>query len=303
MIFGDPEVVHATAELPAGRHHRRERPVGIELPSTVPDVTRPPTVVSARGHHDVDAQTLMQGTSEQRVSIPLQEERPHDEISDAGSPVLESGSQVEDAGGVQVCVHAIGDRDNGGLLEVYAAVASLNGRRDRRFRIEHAQHLTREAMGRFGAQGVIPAMQPYHAIDDGRWAEKRIGPERIRTTYAFRSLLERDARLSFGSDWTVAPLNPLEGIYAAVTRRTIDGRNPGGWVPEEKITVEEALRCYTVNNAYAGFFERQSGTLEAGKLADFVALSRDLFTIDPLEIPSVEVVLTVVGGRVMYPAQ
>ena len=146
-------------------------------------------------------------------------------------------------------------------------------------------------------------MQPYHAIDDGRWAEKRIGPERIRTTYAFRSLLDRDARLSFGSDWTVAPINPLEGIYAAVTRRTIDGQNPGGWVPEEKITVEEALRCYTVNNAYAGFFERQSGTLEAGKLADFVALSRDLFTIDPLEIRAVEVVLTVVGGRVMYPAQ
>ncbi len=216
---------------------------------------------------------------------------------------LHTWIQAADEAGLHVAVHAIGDRANDWLLQVYAAVARRNGLRDRRFRIEHAQHLTREAIGRFGAQGVIPAMQPYHAIDDGRWAEKRIGPERIRTTYAFRSLLDQEAGLSFGSDWTVAPLNPLEGIYAAVTRRTIDGRNPGGWVPKEKITLEEALRCYTVNNAYAGFFERQSGTLEVGKLADFVALSQDLFTIDPVEIPSVEVVLTVVGGRVMYLAQ
>ncbi len=216
---------------------------------------------------------------------------------------LRTWIQAADEAGLHVTVHAIGDRANDWLLEVYAAVAGQNAPRDRRFRIEHAQHLTRKAIGRFGAQGIIPAMQPYHAIDDGRWAEKRIGPERIKTTYAFRSLLDQEAGLSFGSDWTVAPLSPLEGIYAAVTRRTIDGRNPDGWVPEEKITVEEALRCYTANNAYAGFFERQSGTLEAGKLADFVALSQDLFTIDPVEIPSVEVVLTVVGGRVMYPAE
>ncbi len=207
-----------------------------------------------------------------------------------------------DDAGLQVAVHAIGDRANDWLLDVYASITTGESTRDRRFRIEHAQHLTPAAIGRFKAQGVIPAMQPYHAIDDGRWAEKRIGPERIKTTYAFRSLLDQGAILSFGSDWTVAPLDPLQGIYAAVTRRTIDGANPDGWVPEEKITVEEALRCYTANNAYAGYFEQYCGTLEAGKLADFVALSRDLFTINPVEIPSVDVKMTVVGGQVMYRA-
>jgi predicted amidohydrolase YtcJ len=208
-----------------------------------------------------------------------------------------------DAARLQVAVHAIGDRANDWLLDTFAQAAAANGARDRRFRIEHAQHLTRAAIPRFAALGVIPSMQPYHAIDDGRWAEKRIGPERIRTTYAFRSLLDQGAQLAFGSDWTVAPLSPLDGIYAAVTRRTLDGKNPGGWVPEQKITVEEALHAYTAGGARAGFQEDRLGTLETGRLADFVALSQDLFRIDPNDIRDVRVLRTVIGGREVYSAR
>ncbi|MCB9288015.1 MAG: amidohydrolase [Lewinellaceae bacterium] len=205
-----------------------------------------------------------------------------------------------DSAGLQIGVHAIGDRANDWLLGVYAEAIEKNGQRDRRFRIEHAQHLTREAIPRFAQLGVIPSMQPYHAIDDGRWAEKRIGPERIKTTYPFRSLLDAGAPLTFGSDWTVAPLNSLEGIYAAATRRTLDGANPGGWVPQEKISVEEALRCYTDANAYAGFQEDKLGKLKEGHLADFVILSDNLFEIPPEQIKDVEVVRTVVNGEAVY---
>ena len=205
-----------------------------------------------------------------------------------------------DAAGLHVAVHAIGDRANDWLLGVYADVAREHGDRDRRFRIEHAQHLTQDAIRRFAELGVLPSMQPYHAIDDGRWAEKRIGPERIRTTYAFRSLLDSNARLMFGSDWTVAPIDPLLGIYAAATRRTIDERNPAGWVAEQKITVEEALRAYTANNAYGAFMESRLGTIEPGKLADLVVLSEDIRDIDPALIPRARVQYTVIGGRVVY---
>lgn len=205
-----------------------------------------------------------------------------------------------DNAGLQVAVHAIGDRANDWLLDVFAEAADQNGDRDRRFRIEHAQHLSRSAIRRFAGQGVIPSAQPYHAIDDGRWAEKRIGPERIQTTYPFRSLLDADAPLTFGSDWTVAPIDPLLGIYAAVTRRTIDGANPNGWVPEEKITVAEALRAYTRHNAYAGFQDDSLGTLERGKWADFVVLNRNLFDVRPASIDDVEVLRTVIAGVVRY---
>ncbi|MEE9162112.1 MAG: amidohydrolase [Candidatus Neomarinimicrobiota bacterium] len=205
-----------------------------------------------------------------------------------------------DGAGLSLAVHAIGDKANDWLLDTFAAVAAEHGAGDRRLRIEHAQHLTPAAIKRFGEQGVIPAMQPYHAIDDGRWAEKRIGRRRIQTTYPFRSLLDAGAQLCFGSDWTVAPIGPLAGIYAAVTRRTLDGKNPDGWVPGEKISVEEALRCYTLSNAYAGSFERHTGTLEAGKLADFVVLSDDLFAIDPNDIAEVRILQTVVGGTTQF---
>jgi predicted amidohydrolase YtcJ len=205
-----------------------------------------------------------------------------------------------DSAGLQVAVHAIGDRANALLLDIHAQVAARNGPRDRRFRIEHAQHLRPADIPRFAQLEVIASMQPYHAIDDGRWAEKVIGPERIKTTYAFRSLIDSGAHLVFGSDWYVAPPSPLLGIHAAVTRRTIDGRNPDGWVPEQKITVEEALRAYTASAAYASFEEAEKGTLEPGKLADFAVLDRDIMRIPPEEIAEAKVVMTVVGGKTVF---
>lgn len=205
-----------------------------------------------------------------------------------------------DSAGLQVVVHAIGERANGLLLSIYDSVARAHGPRDRRFRIEHAQHLRRADITRLAKSGVIASMQPYHVIDDGRWAEKRIGPERIKTTYAFRSLLDDGAHLAFGSDWTVAPIDPLLGIYAAVTRRTLDGKNPRGWVPKEKISVEEALRAYTAGNAFAVFAENRRGKLAPGYLADLVVLDQDLTAIPPEAIDRVGVRVTVVGGKVVF---
>jgi predicted amidohydrolase YtcJ len=207
---------------------------------------------------------------------------------------------ASDARGHHAVVHAIGDRANDWLLDVYAGLEAQNGPRDRRFRIEHAQHLTRDAIRRIADLGVVASMQPYHAADDGRWAEKRIGPDRILTTYAFRSLLDAGATLAFGSDWTVAPLNPLLGMDAAVTRRTIDGANPGGWVPEERITLDETLAAYTRNGAHAGFSDSFTGTLEPGKMADLVVLSGSLFSQPVTEITALEVDLTFVEGREMW---
>lgn len=205
-----------------------------------------------------------------------------------------------DAAGLQLIIHAIGDQANDWLLDLFESAAEMNGERDRRFRIEHAQHLAVGALPRFSELGVIPAMQPYHVIDDGRWAEKRIGPDRIKTTYPFRSLLDAGASLSFGSDWTVAPMNVREGIYAAITRRTFDGANPQGWVPEEKITLEETLTAYTLGSARAGFMEEKVGSLEAGKYADLVVLSQDLFQVDPVDIPQVDVDFTIVEGEIVF---
>lgn len=205
-----------------------------------------------------------------------------------------------DQAGLQVVVHAIGDRANHAILDIYERVGAENGPRDRRFRVEHAQHLAPADIPRFAELGVIPSMQPYHAIDDGRWAEKVIGPERAKTTYAFQSLLEARANLAFGSDWFVAPPTPLEGIYAAATRRTLDGAHPEGWVPEQKISVEEALRAYTATAAYASFEEALKGTLEAGKLADFVILNGNLLDMPARDIREVEVWRTYVGGKAVY---
>jgi predicted amidohydrolase YtcJ len=203
-----------------------------------------------------------------------------------------------DKAGLHVMVHAIGDRAIGMLLDIYERVEKEDGARDRRFRVEHTQHLRESDIPRFAQLDVIASMQPYHAIDDGRWAEQFIG-KRIATTYAFRSLLDAKARLAFGSDWSVAPATPLEGIYAAVTRRTLDDKNPDGWVPAQKITVEEALRAYTTGGAYASFDEARKGALTAGKLADLVMIDRDLFKIPPEQIREAKVVATVVGGKVV----
>ena len=204
-----------------------------------------------------------------------------------------------DRAGLQIAIHAIGDKANDTILQFYAKIIAEHGQRDRRLRIEHAQHLTAADIPRFGQLHVIASMQPYHCIDDGRWAEKRIGPERAKTTYAFRSILDSGGTLTFGSDWDVAPMSPIMGIYAAVTRRTLDGKHPGGWVPEQKITVEEAVRAYTAGSAYASFDDKIKGTIEPGKLADLVVLSDDIFAIDPAKIADTKVYLTVFDGRLV----
>ncbi len=202
-----------------------------------------------------------------------------------------------DAAGLQIAIHAIGDRANATILDMYERLEREHGPRDRRLRIEHAQHLRESDIPRFSRMHVIASMQPYHAIDDGRWAEKRIGPERAKTSYACRSLLDSGATLAFGSDWPVAPMTPLMGIYAAVTRRTLDGKHPEGWVPEQKISVEEAVRAYTVGSAYASFDDKIKGTIEPGKLADMVVLSDDIFAIDPVKIANTKVYMAIFDGR------
>jgi predicted amidohydrolase YtcJ len=207
-----------------------------------------------------------------------------------------------DAAGMQLCIHAIGDQGISLVLDQFAAVAAAHGPADRRFRIEHAQHMAEKDFARFVSIGVIASMQPYHAIDDGRWAEKRIGPDRIKRTYAFRTFLDRGVRLAFGTDWDVAPLNPLLGLEAAVTRATLDGKNPSGWVPEQKITLAEALTAYTQGSAYAEFQEREKGRLAPGMLADVIVLSQDIFRAEPQRIHEARVVATIVGGRVTYEA-
>ncbi len=207
-----------------------------------------------------------------------------------------------DAHGLHVTTHAIGDQANDDVLDIYEAVAAKNGPKDRRFRIEHAQHLSATAIPRFARQKVIASVQPYHAIDDGRWAVKRIGPERLKGTYAFKSLMDAGATVTFGSDWPVAPLDPLTGVYGAVTRRTIDGANPNGWLPEQKVTVEQALTAYTTNNAFAGFMDDRTGKVAPGYYADLTVLDADLTTIDPLKIPDVKVLHTFVGGKARYSA-
>lgn len=207
-----------------------------------------------------------------------------------------------DKAGLQLLIHAIGDRAIRTQLDIFERVAKENGPKDRRFRIEHAQHIHPIDLPRFGALGVIPSMQPYHAIDDGRWAEGVIGPERIRTTYAFRSLIDSGARVAFGSDWFVAPPTPLEGIYAAVTRRTLDDRNPDGWVPGEKTTVEQALRAYTIDAAHASFEDGIKGSIERGKLADLVILDSDITQVPPAAIRDAKVRITITGGRVVFEA-
>jgi predicted amidohydrolase YtcJ len=213
---------------------------------------------------------------------------------------LERWTADADRAGLQVVVHAIGDRAIRLQLDVFERVAKANGPRDRRFRIEHSQHIAPDDVPRFAKLGVIASMQPYHAIDDGRWAERFIGAERSETTYAFRSLLDSGARLAFGSDWYVAPPTPMEGLFAAVTRRTLDGKHPGGWVPAQKISVEEALRAYTIDAAYAAFSESSLGSLEPGKLADLVVLKRDVFKVPAEELNTVPIAATIVGGKIMY---
>lgn len=212
---------------------------------------------------------------------------------------LEKWATDADINHLQVCVHAIGDKANSFLLDMYEKIKNENPYWDRRFRIEHAQHLRTEDLGRFQNIGVLASMQPVHLLDDGNWAHKRLG-DRITSSYKIKSLLDDSACVSFGTDWPVAPLNPLLGIYAAVTRSTSDNLNPEGWIPEEKISVEEAIRCYTINSAYAGFQEKYIGSIEEGKLADLIILDEDIFSIPPQKIKDVSVVMTIFNGKIIY---
>jgi predicted amidohydrolase YtcJ len=205
-----------------------------------------------------------------------------------------------DKAGLQLTIHAIGDRAIRTILDLYARLESDNGPADRRPRIEHVQHIHPEDYPRFAKLGVIASMQPYHAIDDGRWAEKVLGPERIHSSYAWKSLLDAGATLAFGSDWPVAPLDAVMGIYAATTRRTLDGKTPNGWTPEQRITVAQAVHAYTVNSAFAEHQENVKGSVEPGKLADLVILSDDIFSIPAEQIEKTKVDLTIFDGRVIY---
>ena len=213
---------------------------------------------------------------------------------------LEQWSLGADKSRLQLSIHAIGDSANSRTLDIFEKAIRQNPSWDRRFRIEHAQHIHPKDFKRFADLGVIASVQPYHAIDDGRWAEKRIGHERCKTTYAFRSFLENKVKMGFGSDWTVGPLSPLLGIYAAVTRRTTDGANPNGWFPEQKISVMEAIEAYTLSNAFAAFEEKEKGSIESGKLADLVVLKDNILTIDPLKIEDTQVDMTILGGQIVY---
>jgi predicted amidohydrolase YtcJ len=207
-----------------------------------------------------------------------------------------------DAAGLQICTHAIGDEGISTILDLYADVIKAHGDTDRRLRIEHAQHMAAKDFERFAQLHVIASVQPYHAIDDGRFAESHIGHDRASRTYAFRTFLDHGVRLAFGTDWEVAPLDPVLGLYAAVTRATLDGKNPNGWFPEQKLTVAEAVEAYTMGSAYAEFQEKEKGSITPGKLADMVLLSDDIFTIAPENIRDVKVLKTIVGGKTVWDA-
>jgi len=225
-------------------------------------------------------------------------------LSDEMHPIslMRERMMTADKAGLQICTHAIGDQAISIILDLYSEIVKADGPRDRRLRIEHAQHMAAKDFDRFAQLHVIASMQPYQAIDDGRWAEGRIGHDRASRTYAFRTFLNHGVRLAFGTDWDVAPLNPMPGIYAAVTRATLDGKNPNGWFPEQKLTVAEAVEAYTMGSAYAEFQEKEKGSITPGKLADMVILSDDIFSIDRAKIRDVKVLKTFVGGKMVWDA-
>ncbi|MBN9120038.1 MAG: amidohydrolase [Planctomycetes bacterium] len=241
------------------------------------------------------------GSSTAKMFEPYTSDEKNTGVYVTAPDTMRSLIRSADAAGLNVCVHAIGDQANAVLLDLFADVAKQNGSRDRRFRVEHVQHLRPQDYPRFKELNVIASMQPYHVIDDGRWAQGRIGAKRCASSYAYRSLLDAGAKLAFGSDWPVAPLDVLAGVDAAVNRRTLDGKHPNGWFPDQRITVAEAVAAYTTGSAFAAHQEKDRGSIEAGKLADFVLLSRDVFA--PAErdrIAETKVLLTVVGGKVVF---
>lgn len=228
----------------------------------------------------------------------------HGLLSDEMQPLslMRDRMMKADAAGLQICTHAIGDQGISIILDLYSEITKAHGEADRRLRIEHAQHMAAKDFDRFAQLHVIASVQPYHAIDDGRWAEKRIGHDRASRTYAFRTFLNHGVRLALGTDWNVAPLNPMLTIYAATTRATLDGKNPAGWFPEQKLTVPEMVEAYTMGSAYAEFQENEKGSIKPGKLADMVLLSEDIFSIEPKKIREVKVLKTIVGGKLVWDA-
>lgn len=205
--------------------------------------------------------------------------------------------------GWQVNVHAIGDRANGVILDVFESSLKGVNVTALRPRLEHAQMMTVADMKRLGKLGVIASVQPTHAISDMWYAQERLGPERIRSLYAFRSILDNGARLTLGSDFPVESLNPLAGFYAAISRLSFAGdspHGPEGWFPEQRLTRQEALKGMTMDPAYASFTEDILGSLEVGKLADFVILSKNIMTVPVSEVISTKVLGTVIEGEVVY---
>jgi predicted amidohydrolase YtcJ len=223
-------------------------------------------------------------------------------LSDEMQPIslMRDRMMTADAAGLQLCTHAIGDQGISIILDLYADVAKAHGEADRRFRIEHAQHMAAKDFARFAELHVIASVQPYHAIDDGRFAEAHIGHDRSSRTYAFRTFLDHGVRLALGTDWEVAPLDPMQTVYGAVTRATLDGKNPSGWFPEQKLTVAEAVEAYTMGSAYAEYQDTAKGSITPGKLADMVILSDDIFTIPPEKIRDVHVLKTILGGKLVF---
>ena len=213
---------------------------------------------------------------------------------------LEQAILDGDAAGFQLIVHAIGDRANAIVLDAFDRLTRARGVRDRRPRIEHAQVVRDPDKTRFKQLNVIASIQPSHCIDDMRWAERRIGRDRCRIAYDFKSFVDAGVRIAFGTDWFVEPLNPMLGLYAAVTRQFTDGTPPGGWFPEERITMAQAVEFYTLGSAYAEFADDRKGSISEGKLADLVMLSKDIFSIPPREVLDTTAVLTMVGGRIVH---
>jgi hypothetical protein len=202
--------------------------------------------------------------------------------------------------GFQVCVHAIGDRGNREVLNAYEEALKKFPVKNHRLRIEHAQIIHPSDIPRFGRLGVIASMQPIHATSDMHMAEKRLGPNRLVGAYAWRKIIESGTKIASGSDFPVESANPLWGFYAAITRQDHEGKPENGWLPEEKMTREGALRSFTIDACYAAFQENIKGTIEEGKYADFVVLSKDIMTITPLEILKTEVLMTIIHGEIVY---
>jgi predicted amidohydrolase YtcJ len=205
--------------------------------------------------------------------------------------------------GWQCCTHAIGDRANRETLDAYQAALKAHPGGDRRFRVEHAQVISPADLPRFAKLGVVASVQPTHATSDMRWAADRLGSERLRGAYAWASLIKSGARVAAGSDFPVESERPLLGVYAAVTRQDRAGKPPGGWLPAERLTREQALRAFTIDAAWAAFEEKDKGTLQPGKLADFVVLDTDLLKCPPADILEAKVLMTVIGGEVVYRAE